>query len=791
MFKLMMRVFLVVATLAIFITPEVTLAETTQGATSTQQANAPNWTTGDQLKSSLDPKNMSEYSRKIYAVIFGSAGKIFGEADPSALGYVVGQFNIIAFVMGILVLLYLLVGGAINTAASGEMLGRSWSSAWIPIRVVMAFGLIIPTPLTAPYSPSQVAVLYAVSVGDTMATTVTKVAASKVAKNELKMAGGVTPPPASISVDIAGSAFCAANEWNVRTMNGERANNHVYAIAEYAEGPMTKSVKLTANAMPATYDIAVKNLSSIRFGSSGQCGSIDFATQSRINQALGSDMTSAESSYDEFNQVIINDLKFYAQFEAALRKEGLDSMALEAEMSSFEPAAESHSALISRYAGVVAEQANSLPQRLKVALHAGFGEVDPKSFIDREVRHYTDINALLHKMAQYSSAENGAMINALQGISNVSWNVCFANTDECKEKLNSESLAELYEGIKINSTMAGVTLISRGLAEGTRAGGSGGVRGSNLDGEIEPDKFMVRMTRFVKAEVLTVMGMAGGAISGSNQQGIAEDTSSMDFQLNPMVFLHNVGHALTGVAGIIIAAMTTTGALSTAASTSVITSTFGAGAAKGAFDVLMQFGVPATWALIFGGVSFTLISLVPIVIGVWGFISIIFMSIQGVAAAPFAVVLLATPGGEGVTNQTFQRFLLHLTHLLLAPMIFVLGAVASLAMIVVGGNIAIATFVNMSSFFGSDSWMVVIGTIFVFVIVMYYMVLKIAMTQLSMQNTIMEMLGGGFHKPMGDDVSGSVMATGDRMKGVVDGVSKGAKEVMNASRQRRNLPPIP
>ena len=793
MLKLMMKVFLMMAMVAIVSTPEITLASTNQGATSTQQANAPNssWATGDAIKNSLDPKNLGEYPRKIYAVPFGDAGGMLGEADSSVLGFVFGQFNIIALIMGVLVLAYVVVGGAINTAASGEMLGRSWSSAWLPIRIVMAFGFIIPTPATAPYSPSQMAVIYAVIVGDNMATAVTKEAVKKVASNELKMTGGVTPPPASISVGIAGSAFCAANEWNLRTMDGERANNHVYAIVSYANGPLTKSVKLTTNSMPAPYDMPIENLSSIKFGSSGQCGSMDFATQDRVNQTLDKTLTNAESSYAAFNKVIVDDLKFYALLESALREEGLSSMAFEAEMAAFEPAAPEHSALINRYAATVAERVNSLPTRLKDALHQGFGTIDPAKFINKEVTHYTEVNSLLHKMAQYSSAENGAMINALQGISNTSWNVCFANTDECKKTFNSNLLAEVEKGMRIQSTMAGVSLISRGLESGDSTGASAGVKGADLDGKIEPDKFMVRMTKFIKSEVLTAMGMYGGMVSGSNQQGIPEDTASMDFQLNPMVYLHNLGHALTAVAGIIITAMTTTGALSTAASQSIITSTFGAGALKGAFDVLMQFGTPATWGLIVAGVSFTLISLVPIVIGIWGFVSIICMSIQGVAAAPFAVVLLASPGGEGVTNQTFQRFLLHLTHLVLAPMIFVLGAFASVVLIVIGGNIAVYTFVNMSGFFGSDSWMVVIGTIFVFVWVMYRLVLKLSMFQISLQNDVMEILGGAFHKPMGGDVGGEVMAVGGAMKGVVDGAAKGSKGVVNAYRRRNNLPPIP
>lgn len=76
MLKLMMKVFLMMAMVAIVSAPEITLAATNQGATSTQQANATNssLTTGDAIKNSLNPKNLGEYPRKIYAVAFDDAG---------------------------------------------------------------------------------------------------------------------------------------------------------------------------------------------------------------------------------------------------------------------------------------------------------------------------------------------------------------------------------------------------------------------------------------------------------------------------------------------------------------------------------------------------------------------------------------------------------------------------------------------------------------------------------------------------------------------------------------------
>jgi hypothetical protein len=150
------------------------------------------------------------------------------------------------------------------------------------------------------------------------------------------------------------------------------------------------------------------------------------------------------------------------------------------------------------------------------------------------------------------------------------------------------------------------------------------------------------------------------------------------------------------------------------------------------------------------------------------------MAIQGVAAAPFAVVLLANPEGQGATNQTFQRFLLHLTHLMLAPMIFVLGGVASLLLIIVGANIILNVFLYDMNFYGSESWVIIIASIFVLIWTLYQLVHKTALIQLSLQDDIMQILGGSFHKALGGDVAGEVKSISRGAEGVAQKSMAGA-----------------
>tara|TARA_B100001245_G_scaffold236668_1_gene229497 strand:+ start:5912 stop:8494 length:2583 start_codon:yes stop_codon:yes gene_type:complete len=100
-------------------------------------------------------------------------GFIFSDpnADPTMLSQVVGYVNVLALVLGIIIVTYVSVASVINSAQSGEVLGRQWNSYWLPIRTAMAFGLLVPTKVGAfALSTAQVIVIKLVIMASTSAT---------------------------------------------------------------------------------------------------------------------------------------------------------------------------------------------------------------------------------------------------------------------------------------------------------------------------------------------------------------------------------------------------------------------------------------------------------------------------------------------------------------------------------------------------------------------------------------------------------------------------------------------
>lgn len=83
--------------------------------------------------------------------------------SSSALGTIIGQFNAVIIIFGGVLLAYTLVAGTMQTAHDGEVLGRKWSSMWLPLR--MSLGVSALVPLGSGYCVAQYLVMWMVLQG--------------------------------------------------------------------------------------------------------------------------------------------------------------------------------------------------------------------------------------------------------------------------------------------------------------------------------------------------------------------------------------------------------------------------------------------------------------------------------------------------------------------------------------------------------------------------------------------------------------------------------------------------
>ena len=86
-------------------------------------------------------------------------GPLTGAGSASPLSGVITIFNqAMLFVGGILVA-YTLIAGTMSTAHDGEMLGKRWSSMWVPVRTALGTAAILPV-LPGGFCAAQGAVVW-------------------------------------------------------------------------------------------------------------------------------------------------------------------------------------------------------------------------------------------------------------------------------------------------------------------------------------------------------------------------------------------------------------------------------------------------------------------------------------------------------------------------------------------------------------------------------------------------------------------------------------------------------
>lgn len=97
----------------------------------------------DSSSLSLTPP-ITDYSIKFLGNIFGVVDGVLHGTGSQIMGNIFGVFNAAVLALGGIVIMYTLIVGTMNTAQEGEMLGRKWSSIWIPVRSTMGLALLIP-----------------------------------------------------------------------------------------------------------------------------------------------------------------------------------------------------------------------------------------------------------------------------------------------------------------------------------------------------------------------------------------------------------------------------------------------------------------------------------------------------------------------------------------------------------------------------------------------------------------------------------------------------------------------
>lgn len=119
----------------------------------------------------------------------------------SALAAGMRLFNMAALSFGTLLFTYMVVVGTMRSAEDGELLGKKWSSMWIPLRFVMGAALMVP--LGSGFSTAQHGMIWLAKAGSGIASSVWSESADYMASGGDRMSAQSNRPQYAQALDAA------------------------------------------------------------------------------------------------------------------------------------------------------------------------------------------------------------------------------------------------------------------------------------------------------------------------------------------------------------------------------------------------------------------------------------------------------------------------------------------------------------------------------------------------------------------------------------------------------------
>lgn len=232
----------------------------------------------------------TDLSIQYLSMIFGNVeGTVVTGGGFQTLKTVLTSFNTAIMSLGGIIVLYSMIVSVVNTAHDGEMLGREWSSIWIPLRTAMGFALLLPVKGSTSYSVIQVFVMWIVTQGVYAADYLWEISVDSVLAGEAKPIdiGPNNVEVATFAQKVFENLVCvkqASISLNTEASNlGPVNRKYVYGLeGSYKPNDICGNIEATVN--PQETVNMVNNLDSY---------ANEFVTQYNDNASISSELDSS------------------------------------------------------------------------------------------------------------------------------------------------------------------------------------------------------------------------------------------------------------------------------------------------------------------------------------------------------------------------------------------------------------------------------------------------------------------------------------------------------------------
>jgi len=707
-----------------------------------------------------------------------------GSKEPTLLAEVVGYTNVLALVLGIIIVTYVSLAAVVNSAQSGEVMGKQMNSYWWPIRTAAAFGLLVPTQVGAyALSTAQVMVIKLIIMASTSASFLWSNAVDTAFV--LKDPKPLVTLPYKLGYETSVALACTttiSREANWKSPNAitftyrEKAGGLNANIADtignpneymrggyfYTKTAITESTAENISSLASALSAQGSNinpkkgrfLTEINFWGGG-CGNLKFnipsfstaedsralSDNSSLKQTSNNHIATVNKSKDslaEYQKAYLNFMVNYV--ETVIREKGEPiTMQEKFEMISLpisNQPSPSFERLATQYVNIITDEEDTIKIKAVDAVVRGTGSlrsVDSTSFTSTDAHLYLQTWAYRKAMDEF--------IKKIRTLYKNVGNEQIKDADK-KNKELSDSLKEggwLYAGsffYKISQLENLASATARGM-QNTSSGSTGmecnscaeeeslkdatelvafmyehsyinplssitndeSVEKASLESKVVSLKSALRtnpsvddtlVSELVSAHFVELMADIGE--DGTDGENLTDGSLGAVAENNPFQFAANIGHGMNNVRYVLYAAkaaaMTFLHTIEYAQSgvTGTIAGMFGAGVAtsgtSGFFTAIttMVIELITISLTILTAMAWTLayyIPMMPALLWITLIGAYLLICIEAVVATPLAVVLMATPEGEGISGTKMQNAITLLASVYLRPSLMVIGLIAA------------------------------------------------------------------------------------------------------------------
>lgn len=639
--------------------------------------------------------------------------------------------NSAVLLVGGILAAYTLIAGTMSTAHDGEMLGKKWSSMWLPVRTALGTAMILPA--AGGFCAAQVMVLWFITQGVGLANSLWNQYASNPSD------GAVITTSASFQQldSIAKNAFLS----NVCMIKAQDMWNKSYSRESSGTKPvftMTEGVDQTTGTYLFKYGAKGPNemTSNIR-ASETACGVIRLENPAGAKAASGN-QAAAMGGYGGYYNYMPKDIS------------GDISSITETHAAQFRAMDNAMKALATQYvannnldiqSGVDAA-VSSYVSNIDKAVREKFGNGKEWDTFKDDVKKdgWIMAGAWNMKLIRVQDALNGAahkipsVGNQSMSYSKIANDVRLANImDKVKQDMGRTTSSSKYStGMDDNIRNKGDTFDPNSVfdEDGSDKENAGKI-GSGIQ-EVANKSMSVALSGFLSGNVINSLKSGSVSLFGS------EGTTTSLQAVNPLLAMKTLGDKLTWAGWYIFDGAAVLGA--GLAGLGTITGNWYSGALQTVM-VVMPIVIPLWMA---GDTLSVILPMMPYIMWFGVTIGWMVLCLEAMIAAPLWVVVHLHPDGDGVVGRGGAGYSLVLS-LTLRPALMILGLISAYTMLPILGGILNETFSGAFGMVAAGGYVGIVESLAVIgvYIGMMFMIVKKAFSLIHVvPDEIMKWIGG-------------------------------------------------